>query len=234
MLIRVTDFEATGFSDDPEGAAICEVGWCDVLVGTAGDIEIAPPTGLLCNPGRAMPAVARAVHHLGDDVLALEPPPETALRLCAGNGDVTYFCAHNSRFEEAFWPDAPAPWIDTYRVALRLWPDAPSHSNQVLRYWLGLDLDEDLAMPPHRAAPDAYVTAHLLKVAIENGAASIEDMVKWSAGPALLPRVPFGKHFGQKWDDVPTDYLRWVVGQADMDRDVRANAKRHLKIREEG
>jgi len=32
----------------------------------------------------------------------------------------------------------------------------------VLRYWRNLVLDPALAMPPHRAGPDAYVTACLL------------------------------------------------------------------------
>ena len=49
------------------------------------------------------------------------------------------------------------------------------HSNQVLRYWLGLRLDADLAMPPHRAGPDAYVTAHLLLRMM--ALASVEQMI---------------------------------------------------------
>ena len=47
-------------------------------------------------------------------------------------------------------------------MALRVWPEAPRHSNQVLRYWRGMRLDHARAMPPHRAGPDAWVTAHIL------------------------------------------------------------------------
>jgi exodeoxyribonuclease X len=43
--------------------------------------------------------------------------------------------------------------------------------------------------------------------------------------------VNFGKHKGAKWDDVPLDYLSWIVDKSDMDRDIKANAKHWLKVR---
>ena len=85
--------------------------------------------------------------------------------------------------------------------------------------------------PPHRAGPDAYLGAALIARILAAGAASIEDMVRWSNGPALLPRINFGKHKGARWEDVPADYLRWVVDKSDLDRDVKANARHHLKQR---
>lgn len=228
MLIRVIDFETTGLPEDEGGAAICEIGWRDV--------EAAPPQAvvgggqsLLVDPGRPIPAVARAVHHIGDsDVAGAINPTEGLLRLT--EGQPTYFAAHNAKFEQAFFSGNGTPWICTYKVALRLWPDAPSHSNQVLRYWLGIDLPhEDAAMPPHRAGPDAYVTAHLLARMIAEGRATIDDMVRWSSGPPLLPRITFGKHRGSKWEDVPRDYLEWIVNKSDLDSDTKANARHHLK-----
>jgi exodeoxyribonuclease X len=100
----------------------------------------------------------------------------------------------------------------------------------MLRYWLGLDLDARYAMPPHRAGPDAFVTAHILVELLRAGT-KIEDMVRWSSGRALLPRINFGKHKGAKWGDVPADYLQWIVIRSDMDRDAKANAKRELRAR---
>lgn len=35
---------------------------------------------------------------------------------------------------------------------MHVWPDAPRHSNQVLRYWRNLVLDNALAMPPTERA----------------------------------------------------------------------------------
>lgn len=217
MLIRVVDYETTGMPEAEGGAAVCEVGWCDLVVNEDGITRIALEAegygAILCNPGRPMPPEACAVHHIKDSELSGAPPCEEILTALYAY-PVDYYAAHNADFERKFWR-APKPWICTYKVALRLWPEASHHNNQFLRYFLPLELpDESMAMPPHRAGPDAYVTAHLLAKEIEAGKASIEDMVRWSDGPALLPRVNFGKHKGSKWEDVPLDYLQWRSAHA--------------------
>jgi exodeoxyribonuclease X len=165
-----------------------------------------------------------AVHHITDEMVAD----------AAGNvgliGTPDYFCAHNADYERQFH-DPGVPYICTYKVALRLWPDAPSHGLQFLRYFLGLEVDAALAAPPHRAGPDAYLGAALMVRILQENRVSIDDMVRWSGGPALLPRVNFGKHKGSKWEDVPTDYLDWLANKSDLDRDIKANARHHLKAR---
>lgn len=224
MLLRVTDFETTGMTDAP-GAAICEIGWCDVTL-TDGAIAIGTPEARFCHPGCSMPPEARAVHHISDADVANAPPPGDVLPVL---GQPDYFVAHNAKFEQHFFPSASAPWICTWKVALRLWPEAPSHSNQTLRYLLGLELGE-AAMPPHRAGPDAYVTAHLLAKMLADGRASIDDMARWSSGSPLMPRITFGKHRGAKFSEVDTDYLQWMLRQ-NFDEDLKANARHWLKSR---
>src|SRR5258708_1927930 len=158
MIIRVIDFETTGVPTSTISHALCEVGWCDVdpMIPT-----ITTPNGyrsLLVNPGRPMPPDASAVHHLVDaDVRSALDPGAALIKL--GSGTVDVFCAHNADFEKQFFTGGETPWIDTIKVAYRLWPESPSFSNQALRYFLGLDLAVDMAMPPHRAGPDTYVTA---------------------------------------------------------------------------
>lgn len=228
-VIRVVDFETTGFPDDEGGAAVCEVGWCDVHNDTA-HVRVEPPKSMLVNPGRPILPHIRAIHHIGDEDVAGAPPPEEAFN-CLMAGPPDYFAAHHADFESAFFKGDGVPWICTYKVALRLYPDAVKHGNQALRYLLGLVLHDEDAMPPHRAGPDAYVTAHLLARFLSDGRVSIEEMVRWNTGPALLPRITFGKHFGKKWDEAPTDYLEWIVNKSDMDKDVMANARHHLKVR---
>ncbi|MCF1502159.1 DNA polymerase III subunit epsilon [Afifella sp. H1R] len=233
-LFRVVDFETTGTPTDEERHAICEIGWCDVLpVGDTAWRVVAPPAAMLVNPHRPISIEALAVHHITDAQCAAAPDVTDGFRhLMDGMDDrTTVFVAHNADFEREFFGGGDVPWICTYKSALRVWPDAPSHSNQVLRYHHDLKLDAELALPPHRAGPDAYVTAWLLKALLEAGA-DPEEMIRWSRGPALLPKVTFGKHKGAKWQDVPTDYLRWLADKSDMSRDVKANARHHLKQRE--
>lgn len=222
MLIRVIDFETTGM---PPDATVCEIGWCD-LAASDGPVQIGPVHEMLTNPGRLIPVEAMAVHHIRDQEVADAPPPSAGFEKLMDSVDV--FCAHNAAFERAFFAGGETPWICTYRCGLRVWPDAPSHSNQGLRYFLGLELDER-AMPPHRAGPDAYVTAHILSALL--GAKPTADLIKWTSEPALLVKCGFGKHRGQKWADVPSDYLDWLLRQKDMGEDIHHTARHHLRLR---
>ena len=62
---------------------------------------------------------------------------------------------------------------------------------------------------------------------------SIEQMIAWTKEPKLLPTVPFGKHRGTRWAEVPIDYLQWMTGQRDMEADIVWNAKRELERRKQ-
>lgn len=239
MIIRSIDFETTGEPKEDAPQAICEAGWCDVhlepnLPETQAQNwlpRLGEPRSMFVDPGRPMPADARAVHHIGDEDVAGCPPPDVACaKLMQGRPD--FFCAHNADFERAFFGGGEIPFICTYKVAVRLWPGSQSHSLQFLRYALALDVDQLLGLPAHRAGPDAYIGAALMARIIEHEEApDLETMVRWSNGPALLTTVSFGKHRGAKWADLPSDYLQWIIDKSDMDRTVKANAKHWLKER---
>lgn len=223
--IRCIDFETTGIPSeaDPDHA-IVEIGMCDVMVTNGFPSVLSDTVSVLCNPGRPIPHEAMAVHHITDDMVSDATGTIDVL------GSPDYFAAHNADYEQKFFGTG-RPFICTWKVALRLWPEASSHGLQFLRYHLGLSPRPEECVPPHRAGPDAYLCAVLMERILEDGRASLDDMVRWSSGPALLPRITFGKHKGSKWEDAPTDYLDWIVNKSDMDRDVKANAKHHLKAR---
>ncbi|GAC1572623.1 MAG: hypothetical protein NVS3B5_01570 [Sphingomicrobium sp.] len=231
MKIRVTDFETTGL---PPEAAICQIGHCDVMVDDDGrGPRVGVPSAIFVNPGRPIPPDSRAVHHICDRDVEGAPAVDTGLmQLMAGEPDI--FCAHNAVFERAFFV-GNGKWICTRKVAMRLWPAVPNFQNQTLRYWLDVDgsheFEAHLAMPPHRAHADAYVTAHVLARAIMTGT-SIDQMVEWSNQPSLLPgNINFGKHRGTPWSQLPADYLNWMCGAQDMDEDKKFTAKYWLDRR---
>lgn len=227
MIIRVIDFETTGM---PPDAAVCEIGWCSVRTydDPRDPPEVGDPRALLVDPKRPMPVEARAIHHISDrDLAGAADAARVFMEFTAGEPGA--FAAHNATFERAFFAGGDTPWICTLKVARRLWPECPSHSNQCLRYFLGLELEDRDAMPPHRAGPDAFVTAHILRVAL--GLASVADMIAWTSEPSLLPRINFGKHRGKKWHEAPRDYLEWIVSKSDLDADVKFTAKQSLKDR---
>jgi len=228
--IRVIDFETTGTEADAE---VCEVGWCDIAL-TDGAWVVAGQGSYLCGV-QSMPPEVRAVHHLSLADVAGQPRFDPAsLWEHAKAAGVDVVSAHNLAFEAQFWGESPVPLICTYKAALRAWPEAPAHSNGVLRYWLEeagrIAPIHDLTMPPHRAGPDAYVTAHILIALL--GTESANDMARWTKEPCVFPTCPIGKEWrGKRWAEVDRGFLEWMLRQTDMDPDLKWNARRELERR---
>lgn len=229
----VIDFETTGTPEE-EHAEVIEVGRCfyDFETGTIGDGWSA-----LARPRGPIPVVARAVHHISDeDVADLGPLALIWPDFWEGTHEETICVAHNADFEKHFHKGNGRPWVCTYKCARVVWPDAPSHSNQALRYYLGIDaapdFDRQAAMPPHRALPDAYVTAHIFRALLNER--TIDDLIHISKHPALLKRITFGKHKGLEYAGAPGDYLRWIIDKSDLDKDVKFSARYWLKKRDRG
>jgi exodeoxyribonuclease X len=230
-VIRVIDFETTGF--EPPAAEVVEVGYCDLRQDPHGGWIVEEPVTYLCGV-QAISPETRAVHHITmTEVRGAEP--YDAIKLIESSDHCAVLAAHNYAFEEQWLQvEGIMPAICTLKAALRVWPDAPAHSNGVLRYWLEdrglLTLDHDTAMPPHRAGPDAYVTAHILKALLLTGATG-KQMVAWTREPRLLPTCPIGKFRGKAWADVEAGFLSWMIAQPTMEADLKWNAQREIDRR---
>lgn len=229
--IRVIDFETTGMERPP--AEVVEAGWCDLTQMPDGSWDVGEAESELFAVD-AIPPEVRAVHHITmDDVVGCRTFDPLALLLDAVNAGAVVLAAHNMEFEHRFFGTPSVPLLCTYKAALRVWPDAPSHSNGALRYWLEdqglLSLEHAKAMPPHRAGPDAYVTAHVLKALLTK--ATAKQMVAWTREPRLLPTCPIGKFRGKPWADVEAGFLNWMLRQPDMEADLKWNAERELERR---
>lgn len=227
-IIRVIDFETTG--TEPPEAQVCEVGTCDLHL---EEKHVEAPRSWLCGV-KAMPPEVRAVHHISLADCRGEQPFEAGDMF--REMDIQALAAHNAEFETKFFT-SPVPVICTYKAALRVWPDAPSHSNGALRYWLEdqgkIAPDHDLTQPAHRAGPDAYVTAHLL-LALFNAGATGKQMIAWTKEPRLLPTCPIGKFRGKPWPEVEAGFLGWMLRQEGMEEDLKWNARREIARRDQG
>lgn len=221
ILARVIDIETT--DSDLETSEVIEVGWVDVWFPLQGGKPfMSKPFQTFVRPTKPITVEAMAIHHITNEDAANGLPQEELKALFIRDRP-DCFVAHNANFERAFLDTDGTPWLCTYKSALRVYPDSPRHTNQVLRYQLGINCDPVLAQPPHRAAPDAYVTAFILMKLAET--VSIEQMIEWTSMPAKFPRVMFGKHKGSEWSDVPDSYLRWVINDGKFDEDVVWNVR---------
>jgi len=212
----------------------------DRLVELAGvRLEDGKPYSSLVNPRRSIPPEARAIHHISpeevssaiDELPALEEMNSTLINLSARR----IYAAHNAKFDRGFieriYPELDLEWICTYKCSVITWPDAPSHGNQVLRYYLGLDLKGKLpeGLFPHRALYDCIVTRELLLELLKHH--TLEQLIKISNNPILLSKVSFGKHKGKLWSEVDYGYLKWASSQSDINEDVRHTANYYMRRR---
>lgn len=238
-MIRVIDIETSGL--DPAKDAIIEIASVDMVKG--GGVTNRMQTFVALPPGKDISPESSAVHHI--IAADLEGAPKFAEAITRFQGADVYV-AHNSAFERGFF-DAQqvimgptlhrsgesAPWLCTYKCALRVWPDFESHSNQSLRYRFGIVTPFGYArdaISVHRAGSDVVVTAAILEKLL--AAAAWSDLVDWSKEPALYTKLHFGKHRGMRYDKCDGDYLGWLLRQKDMDEGVLHSARHWLALRE--
>jgi exodeoxyribonuclease X len=235
-IIRVFDLETTGFNPP---AKVCEIGWQDL---TAIGPDLANATrwslgshqgALLVNPCVPIPPETSAVHHLIDEDVKDSLTWEAACEgLFPPAQEVVCYAAHSIKMERQWITDeltGGAPWVCTYKCALRIWPEAPSHSNQALRYWKRpAGLIREKAAGAHRAGPDADVTAHLLLDLLE--CAPLEQLIEWSSQPDLQSRCYIGTWRNRPWSEVDSGFMRWILDR-DFDEDVKFTCRHHLELR---
>src|SRR5208282_306064 len=77
----------------------------------------------------------------------------------------TVVAAHKADFDRTYLRNDDRPWICTYRCSIKEWPDAPSHTNQALRYWLALQPDIAAATRAQRDRRGNRLAAHARRYA---------------------------------------------------------------------
>lgn len=222
MSIAVIDTETTGL--DPATASVVEFAVVRLP-------SLKYYTSII-KPKHEIEIKAMAAHHITEEMASKGITLKEAIA-AANVKDDKIICAHNAAFDSGF-VKTKKPWICTYRCARHIWPDAPSYSNQVLRYWLKIEeviFDGDgpkiMKLPPHRALPDAWVTAHILNKMMET--LTPERLIELTSKPILMKNVGFGEHRGKEWKDVPHSYMSWIL-RKDFDSDTVYTVKHHLGL----
>jgi exodeoxyribonuclease X len=255
------DFETT--SQDALTAHPIEVGLADCWDGAwFWESFIALP------PGETIPPETSAVHHIIDEDIEGAPSWERARSLMYDqlaldeSLEGVVLVAHNASYEQGVLAGTPyelLPWVCTFKCALIAFPEAPSHSNEALRYWLklGSNRGRSAKQGAHSALHDAKVTAGLFNVLygwfhsqlvaegevdkdthpldVHTEAAVMGRMIAISKAVAVLPRCPIGTPWrGMPWEEVDGGFLSWAIKQPDMREDVVVAARKELNRRKFG
>jgi exodeoxyribonuclease X len=174
----VIDTETTGLDHTTD--KVVEIAGVNVR---NGNISLTYHT--LINPGIPIPPDKSAIHGIADwDVQGMPMFDQAWQKFLPFIRSADVLVAHNALFDKGFLPETDKPWLDTKRLAQHLWPDAPNHRNQTLRFWKKLRLNS-LA---HSADGDAIVTAHLLMLLIQDYLAlghpdTIESLINFAESP---------------------------------------------------
>lgn len=192
----------------------------------------------LVNPEIPIPVETSAVHHITDEDVEYAPKwselrvaIKDALSVPPGQL-LPILVAHNAAYENGILAPylPPVLWICTYKVALRVFPDAPNHKNETLRYFLKLgERGRQAPAATHSAGHDTWVTAQILVELLKH--ATIEQMIQWTELPAKFKRMPFGKHAGQEWNTIPYPYLQWCANNLKDNPDIIYNIKEEMARR---
>ena len=228
-VVRVIDCETTGL--DPATEAVVEVAFADVDLATGSVIK---QYSTLINPGRPIPPEASAIHHIVDsDVKDAPRYNDIHASLFA-----PVYAAHNAAFDSSFLL-LPGDWICTHRLSRHLWPEFKSHSNQNMRYALGIQdvpgLSKDASA--HRALADCLVTAAVLPLALERAAAAwpeaktVAELLAKAREPAELVWAPFKSKAGMKFSSLDDGFLRWVITKGAGGEDAVHTARLTLRRR---
>jgi len=192
-VFAVVDVETTG-SRPANGDRITEV--AVVLVGPGGRVETLVDT--LVNPERAIPAAVTRVTQITDAMVRDQPTfaevADEVLSALAGR----VFVAHNAQFDWRFLEvevrrardlRLDGPRVCTVKLARRLIPGLKHRGLDSVSRYFGIEIDGR-----HRAGGDARATARilgrLLDLAAEQGARTLEDLVRVDA--RVRPRKTAG------------------------------------------
>jgi len=192
----------------------------------------------LFNPGRPISIDAMAVHHITEKMVVDKPPfmgSEIYDRLKELVDDKNnVIVAHNAQFDMNMlhWEGVFSTRTSfTLKLARYLDKNGviPKYNLQYLRYYLGLEIEATA----HDALGDILVLEGLFSRLYakfkENTELHdpVQEMIHISSNPVLIPRMPFGKHKGMLFSEVPRDYLEWLSG-TELDEDIAYTVKKHL------
>jgi exodeoxyribonuclease X len=163
---------------------------------------------------------ALATHHIYDEELA-DCQPHTDFKRPS---DVQYIIGHNVDYDWKVSGQPEVKRICTLALSRSLYPEADSHSQSAMTYLIDRKNARSLSRAAHSALADVQNCRSLLAHLIGRSGPVADWESLWELSEqARVPKImTFGKHKGMPITNVPADYKRWLLGQADVDPYLQA------------
>lgn len=224
------DCETTGL--DPKQDRVIEVA---VMCFDAHQVYAQMET--LVNPECEIPETSIAIHHITPDMVLNKPTIAQVLpevlemignHIIVGHGvgfDIDILASSAERHE------IPCKirqnlYLDTLRMA-RLYGESPINSLEHLRKHFNIPLEG-----AHRAMSDVIVNREVFNH-LSKRYKTTQQLFDVLSRPISMVAMPFGKHKGRAFKDIPLQYLQWIANK-DFDQDLLYSVRTELKRRKKG
>jgi len=222
------DCESTGLNVEQD--RIIEI----ALVKFTFEKKIIESFETLINPECIIPEEAKAIHNISYSMVENKPLIQEILPQIFNMLDSYPIVGHGISFDinlikhEAKRTKVPCnlknTLIDTLRLA-RLYGNSPINSLEKLREHFHIEQTK-----AHRAMNDVLVNIEVFKK-LAQSFNTTEDLVARLKRPILLNTMPLGKYKGQKFSNIPIEYLLWAANMH-FDEDLLFSINTEIKNRE--
>lgn len=218
MTAYIFDSETTGLIE-PQ---LVEAAW--LKLGSVAELSVIDQFLARYKPSKPIELGALATSHILDEEL-VDCPSHNTFALPA---DTTYLIGHNVDYDWNVIGRPDVKRICTQALSRKLWPSADSHSQSAMIYLHYRSEAPALLRNAHAALDDVKNCHRLLEKIVEalagefgSPVAGWEELWLLSEDARIPTHIGFGKHKGMAITDLPSDYKRWLLNQADLDPFVR-------------
>lgn len=182
--------------------------------------------------GEPISYAAMAVHHILESDL-IDQPFYNEFKLPT---ETTYIIGHNIDYDIAAIARCGVDTtklkpICTLALARQVWENAEAHNISALIYLIskGSPKARELLKGAHRADADIILTANILMHIMHHlNIQDIEQLYLASEEARIPKTISFGKHKGTAIQDLPIDYIQWLLRQEDLDTYLRKALEAHF------
>jgi exodeoxyribonuclease X len=243
VIALAIDTETT--SNMPKTAGVCQLGAVALVIQNDGqDFETQTVMSTYCRPSEKILQEAINIHGITEDMVQWAPDEYIALQTLVAEilylekqGYDVVVGGHNfKRFDAPIMnrilgDESPFPGMyqfDTLVMGRRWFPDGEHKLGPFYTWFCGKEVTN-----AHDAAADCWMVCELLQEMMRRKETSIIEVCEWCDTPQLLEWMPWGKHKGMSFDEVPLSYMHWCRNNfKEPDQDLEYTLNYVIKQRE--